>query len=104
MFGKSTKLILPNELSFMHPGTMHFVLTLEDCLAVGGHFHSLATVGATLRAMTLEHYFGPATVNSEHPTSGIGFLRLVCRYRHIFDYPPDHIEKCMLICQLIFKH
>lgn len=64
----------------MRPGIIHFVVTLEDCLAVGGHFYSSLCYRDSLRAAVLEHYFGDSITNTEHPRCGVAFFKAVCGY------------------------
>ena len=53
----------------MRPYTLHFVVTAEDCLAVGGHFYCAETLSRTMLALVSEHHLGVMTVNSSHPTA-----------------------------------
>ena len=70
---------------FMQAGTPHFVITLEDSMAVGGHFYNMPTMGKTLRAMVTEHFFGDTVTNTAHPMSPIGLMKLLDSLLVIFD-------------------
>jgi len=60
----------------MRPGTPHFVVTLEDCLAVGGHFFSMCTMQRTLRSLLAEHYLGNVLTNTMLETAPLILLKL----------------------------
>lgn len=64
--------------SYMRPGVTHAVLTVEHSLTVGGHFFSSLAYWATLRAVTIEHFFGKYVTNTEHPECGIALFRSLC--------------------------
>lgn len=64
----------------MRPGTPHFVVTTESCLAVGGHFYCPSTMRATALAMINEHFFGPWITNSEHQKAPIILLKTLQNY------------------------
>lgn len=61
----------------MRPGQPHFVVTLNDCLAVGGHFYSSTNYSGTLRSLVTEHYVGRLVTNTEHTTSPIVLFKLL---------------------------
>ncbi len=62
----------------MHPGTTHFVVSVEDCLAVGGHFYSAPTLDKTMCSLVQEHFLGHLITNTMHSPCGISLLRC-CR-------------------------
>lgn len=64
--------------SFMQPGTIHFVISTENCLAIGGHFYSPVTLDRTLMSMVFERYVGPSITNTTHTTCGSTFMRMLC--------------------------
>lgn len=61
----------------MQPGTPHFVVSLDDCLVIGGHFISSVCYDKSLMAMMLEHYAGTFVTNTEHPRCSILFFKLL---------------------------
>ena len=61
----------------MQPATPHFVITIEDALAIGGHFYSLPTMKLSVRGILLEHFFGSSIVNAAYPKSPIAFFKLL---------------------------
>ena len=61
----------------MPPFTPHFVLTTEDCFAVGGHFYNYKCMEKTIEAIVVEHYFGLNWVNTEHPTAPIILFKML---------------------------
>lgn len=68
--------------SFMQPGTVHFVISTEDCLAIGGHFYSPGTLDRTLMCMVFERYTAPNITNTAHTKCGALFMRMLC-YLHV---------------------
>ncbi|KAH8115489.1 hypothetical protein DFH11DRAFT_1725722 [Phellopilus nigrolimitatus] len=64
----------PGDKLFMPPGMPHIVLTLKDCLAIGGHYYNTAMYWRSLLALTWEHYFGAFITNTEHPKSPFAFF------------------------------
>ena len=50
----------------MKPYTVHYVVTTEDCLAIGGHFYSSHMYTWMLSAMVVEHYIGNLVTNTSH--------------------------------------
>lgn len=80
----STEEILSNKLfRYMRPGTRHFVVTVEDCLAVGGHFYNRENFSATMIAIVYEHYYGNSITNTAHPSSPIILFKLLADYADI---------------------
>ena len=69
----------------MRPGTCHFVITLEHCLALGGHFYNRDNYVTTLHSLIDEHYFGKWITNTAHPTSLIILFKTLCRYKTILE-------------------
>lgn len=67
----------------MMPGQPHLVMTLEYCLAIGGHFFSATNFTSTLRAITLEHFFGSVITNNDHSRSPVILFKLAVYYRDI---------------------
>lgn len=67
----------------MRPGTPHFVVTVEDCLALGGHFYNKETFSSTLSSIALEHYMGLALTNTDHPTAPLVLFKLLSLYQTI---------------------
>lgn len=65
----------------MKPGQKHIVATIEDSIAFGGHFYSLDSMGATLRAMVYEHESVRVAANTEHPRAYIQLIQLVMGIR-----------------------
>ncbi|KAF5365355.1 hypothetical protein D9757_013778 [Collybiopsis confluens] len=57
-------LLSPGSMIIMRPGVVHSVTTLQDCIAVGGHFYAAATM--TLTVYSIYHTF----VNSSTITNG----------------------------------
>ncbi|TDL14726.1 hypothetical protein BD410DRAFT_845782 [Rickenella mellea] len=72
--------LCPGDVFLMRPGTPHFVVTVEDALAVGGHFYNRQTFSETLRALVLEHKYGANLTNTEHLTSPIILIKLLHEY------------------------
>ena len=61
--------------SIMRPGTPHAVITVKDCLSVGGHFYSTATYELSAKSWMHEYYIHPYITNSEHPSALIFGLK-----------------------------
>ena len=64
----------------MRPGTAHAVVTVEDCLAVGGHFYSNAAYELTLKCLMHEHYAGTEITNASHPTAPVYAMKTLGYY------------------------
>ena len=77
----------------MHPNTEHLVVSLEDSLAVGGHFYCIDHMVKTLHALIMEH-MTPVATNSSHPKSLIMVLQwtLAVRDRMQSDNVPRFSE------------
>lgn len=62
----------------MAPGTPHFFITLEDCLAVGGHFYSCAgpLLFRTMMSLVSERFLGLSWTDRECPTSLIILFKM----------------------------
>ncbi|KAL5522155.1 hypothetical protein ACEPAF_7597 [Sanghuangporus sanghuang] len=71
----------PGDELIMPPGTVHAVLTLQDSLALGGHFYNFGTMESTAISLIREHYFGQYLTNTEHPKAPLllmkGFMALM---------------------------
>lgn len=68
----------PKKLTFfriMRPGTIHYVVTIEDSFLIGGHFYSSATYSATLRSIVWEHFYGTSITNSVEERSLIILIK-----------------------------
>ena len=61
----------PGDHLIMAPGTPHFFITLEDCLAVGAYFYNTNTsfLIRTMESLVSERFFGPSLTEEEYPTS-----------------------------------
>ena len=98
---------------FMQPATPHFVITIEDALAIGGHFYSSPTMELSVRGLLLEHFFGSAIVNAAYPPSPIALMKLLDylvdvldpkrHQREVRNEVKKHIraETVVLLCVLI---
>lgn len=69
----------------MQPGTPHYVITIEDALAIGGHFFNLPTMEFTLRAILIEHFFGSSVTNIAYPQAAIALMKLVDHLVDVYD-------------------
>ena len=83
------------DVLYMPPFTPHFVLTTEDCFAVGGHFYNYECMEKTMEAIVVEHYFGLNWVNTEHPTAPIILFKMLDVVFHNFS-----LHECA--CNLLF--
>ena len=70
----------------MQPGTAHFVISTEDCLAVGGHFYSPGTLDRTMMCMVFERYVAQNITNTAHTKCGALFIRKLCYLNSAFAY------------------
>lgn len=61
----------------MPPGTIHYVVSTKDSIAVGGHFYSAKNLLQTLYAMIVEHFVGHLTTNTAHSRCGILFIKML---------------------------
>ena len=64
----------------MRPNTRHKVLTVQDCLVIGGHFYSPVCYDRTLTGIVYEHFFGSLITNQTHATSGLVLFKLLAKY------------------------
>lgn len=67
----------------MHGNTPHIVISIEDCLAVGGHFYSSKSFASTLCGLVVIHYFGRMTTNDDHSDCRSILFRLLFSYLRI---------------------
>lgn len=90
----------------MQPGTLHYVLTTSDCLAVGGHFFCGTLFHQTLRSLVTEHHLGFEITNTEHRTSVLVLFKLVSKYASMlltnYSTNPDPGESSDLDWPLLF--
>ena len=84
----------------MRPGTHHFVVTLEHCLAIGGHFYNKNNFLATMHSLIYEHYFGKWITNTAHPTSPIILFKTLSGYRRILEDESHELVSSKPICLL----
>ena len=84
----------------MRPGTRHFVITLEHCLTVGGHFYNRENFLTTMHSLVYEHYFGKWVTNTAHPTSPIILFKTLCGYKGILEDLSNELISSELICIL----
>lgn len=63
----------------MRPGTVHVVYTLQDSIAVGGHFYTPNTMFNSYMAGIHEHSLGRYSTNTEH-LAAEGILFRYARY------------------------
>jgi hypothetical protein len=81
----------------MRPGSRHFIITVEDCLAIGGHFYNANNFNKTACAIMLQHFMGTTIVNTEHSEAVSHLIKLVNHYNWItkFEgYIPADIAEC----------
>ena len=57
------------QFSYMLPATPHAVLTLEPCLALGGHFYTGLHFKRTLYGLVYEHLCGDFATNTANTRS-----------------------------------
>lgn len=58
-------------IRIMPPGTVHCVLTIRDCFAVGGHFYTKWSLGASFEAGIRENLSGIYDTNTQHIASEV---------------------------------
>lgn len=69
----------------MRPGTPHFVVSGEDCLAVGGHYYCSYLLRRTIHAMVIEQLIGHLVTNTGHSSCGIVFLKMLSYVKLLFE-------------------
>ncbi|KAF8514467.1 hypothetical protein JB92DRAFT_129579 [Gautieria morchelliformis] len=62
-------LLEQDDILIMPPGTVHCVLTVQDSFAVGGHFYTKWSLGASFEAGDREHRTGLQDTNTQHVRS-----------------------------------
>jgi hypothetical protein len=76
----------------MKPGTNHYVVTTEDCLAVGGHFYNQENFGHIALGIIHQHFLGVVTLNNtEHSEGAVILFSLRLVHQH-YQCCPSHIE------------
>jgi hypothetical protein len=70
----------------MQPSCRHFVVTVEDCLAIGGHFYNSDTFDRTALGIVLQHFLGTTIINTEHSDATLHLMKLVHRYNFIVGF------------------
>lgn len=75
--------------SYMRPGQPHFVVSLNDCLAVGGHFYTSTNYESTLRGLITERFAGRMVTNTEHTTCPIVLFKLMDAHALTWRTYPD---------------
>lgn len=78
--------------SYMRPTTIHYVISVDDCIAEGLHEHTMASIGASIHATLHNVVADDATTNADHSTARWLFLR-------IFHYAVDRI--CAGTCLIL---
>ncbi|KLO05148.1 hypothetical protein SCHPADRAFT_947147 [Schizopora paradoxa] len=56
----------------------------EDCITVGGHFYSPATLDKTMMSLVTKRYVAPQTTNTAHSHCGVLFLRMLSYLVYVF--------------------
>lgn len=80
----------------MRPGTIHFVVTVEDSLCFGNHFFNRETFGATLEAVVHEHFFGRTITNTTHAESFVILFKTFDYFQHA----KSKMSHSLHICEL----
>jgi hypothetical protein len=77
----------------MRPGERHHVITVEDCLAIGGHFYNRENFDRTAINMIHQHFLGAVISNTEHSEAVFILLKLVHRYHELYKMKGDWAER-----------
>ena len=64
----------------MRPNTIHYVISTQDTIALGGHFYNKEDYTNTLFAMVAEHFVGNLVTNTTHQNAPVILLREFSRY------------------------
>ena len=64
----------------MRPATPHLVITTENSLFAGGHFHSKEFFDRSSKGLLLDHFYGYRLNNEIHDLAGTTFHRLAIEY------------------------
>jgi hypothetical protein len=73
----------------MRPNTRHYVVTVEDCLALGGHFYNRNNFSRTATGIIYQHFSGVATSNTEHSNATFILMKLVHSYHTLYMQQDD---------------
>jgi hypothetical protein len=77
----------------MRPGTRHYVVTVENCLALGGHFYNRDNLGRTATSLIYQHFLGDILHNTEHSHAIFILLKLVHHYNGLYRQQDDFTSK-----------
>ncbi|TEB24920.1 hypothetical protein FA13DRAFT_1796778 [Coprinellus micaceus] len=81
----------------MQPNTVHAVLTLQHCIAYGGHFLAISTLARTIIGGVHTFFQGSITTNTDHPSiltridSVIAFLHKTLALGDIDEQDQGHL-------------
>lgn len=75
--------------SYMQPGTPHFVISIEDSLAAGGHLYCSYLLKKSVRGMVREQAIGTLVTNTGHSECGIVFVKMLSYVKCILDRMRD---------------
>lgn len=73
----------------MRPNTPHAVYTIEDSIAVGGHFFSFSTIQQTFFALVHAFVMDTLVTNTEHPDTRILLFRML---QYLYKFYVDHAD------------
>jgi hypothetical protein len=79
--------------SYMQPGARHYVVTLDDCLAVGGHFYNRDNFDRTAVNIVYQHFLGVSISNTEHSDAVFVLMKLVHQYHKLYQQKGEWAEK-----------
>ena len=73
----------------MRPATSHFVITMRECIAFGGHFYMNEQMKMILRGIIEEHYVGRDVTNTEHLKAPLLLMKAVCSIAYHYVQVPQ---------------
>jgi hypothetical protein len=93
--------ILHRKFRYMRPGTRHYVVTTENCLAIGGHFYNRDNFSRTAIGIIHQHFLGVSLNNTEHSRATVILFRLVHQYYQCYHMENKDIAKCLRSCMFL---
>jgi hypothetical protein len=77
----------------MRPGTRHYVITVEHCLALGGHFYNRNNFSRSATSIIYQHFLGVTINNTEHSHATFILLKLVHFYNGLYQQQDSWTKK-----------
>jgi hypothetical protein len=84
----------------MKPNTPHSVFTVEDSIAIGGHFYSFANIKQTFFGLVHAFVMDTLVTNTGHPKTRVLLFRML---QYVYKYYVEGASPKSQIFDLIIK-